>query len=317
MSCSTPVPPACWRRLRETPGVRGAGAPQIAHVRSRPSRTRVAGPPPDNARELLTLDSRQPIAGPAARGAALQVTVINGDLRFIRQPLLIGHYRSLRLSGTEAVMNGLIGGAMEESLKIGLYPVPTGTHQVFVNTQADPDNPWQPPRPEAVVVVGLGAEGELTPADLVHTVRQATIAWAQRMAETRTDAPALFEIAATLIGSGGTGITVGQSAQLVAQGVREADDRLREANENETKEREADRKRPARRWPRVGHLYLSRAVSRSRDRSLAFIAGAEHGHARPLCRRPTSYAPAPAQCGARSTQAIAVSTTTSSRPSRS
>ncbi len=77
------------------------------------------------------------------------------------------------------------------------------------------------------------------------------------MAETNADAPALFEIAATLIGSGGTGITVGQSAQLVAQGVREADDRLREANENETKEREGgDRKRPVRRWPRVGHLYL-------------------------------------------------------------
>ena len=77
------------------------------------------------------------------------------------------------------------------------------------------------------------------------------------MAETNADAPALFEIAATLIGSGGTGITVGQSAQLVAQGVREADDRLRESNENETKEREGgDRKRPVRRWPRVGHLYL-------------------------------------------------------------
>ncbi len=242
--------------LAEAPRARGAAAAQTAHVRSRPSRTRVTGPPPDNAHELLTLDSQQPIAGPAARGAALQVTVINGDLRFIRQPLLIGHYRSLRLSGTEAVMNGLIGGAMEESLKIGLYPVPTGTHQVFVNTQADPDNPWQPPRPEAVVVVGLGAEGELSPTDLVHTVRQATIAWARRMAETNADAPALFEIAATLIGSGGTGITVGQSAQLVAQGVREADDRLREANENETKEREGDRKRPVRRWPRVGHLYL-------------------------------------------------------------
>ena len=135
--------------LAEVPRARGAAAAQTAHVRSRPSRTRVTGPPPDNAHELLTLDSQQTIAGPSARGAALQVTVINGDLRFIRQPLLIGHYRSLRLSGTEAVMNGLIGGAMEESLRIGLYPVPTGTHQVFVNTQADPDNPWQPPRPEA------------------------------------------------------------------------------------------------------------------------------------------------------------------------
>ena len=235
--------------------VRGATAP-VAHVRSRPSRTRVTGPPPENARELLSLDDRQTIAGPAARGAALQVTVVNGDLRFIREPLLIGHYRSLRLSGTEAVMNQLIGGAMEDALKVGLYPVPTGTHQVFINMQADPDNPWLPPRPEAVVVVGLGEEGKLSPAELVHTVRQATIAWAQRIGETNADAPALFELAATMIGSGGTGITVGQSAQLVVQGVREADDRLREANEKETLERAADSKRPVRRWPRVGHLHL-------------------------------------------------------------
>ena len=80
---------------------------------------------------------------------------------------------------------------------------------MFVNTQADPDNPWQLPRPEAVVVVGLGEEGKLRAAELVHTVRQATIAWAQRIGETSADAPALFELAATLIGSGGTGITVG------------------------------------------------------------------------------------------------------------
>ena len=88
-----------------------------------------------------------PSARADARGAALKISVINGDLSFIRQPLLIGHYRSLRLSGTEYVVNKLVGGAMENSLKVGLYPVPPGTHQVFVNTHADPNNPWQPPRP--------------------------------------------------------------------------------------------------------------------------------------------------------------------------
>ena len=71
-----------------------------------------------------------------------------------------------------------------------------------------------------------------------------------------TAAPALFELAATLIGSGGTGISVGQSAQLIAQGVREANERLREANEHAALEREADPTRPARSWPRIGHLYL-------------------------------------------------------------
>ncbi len=252
----------------ETPAVRGAAAASPARVRSRPSRNKVAGPPPQSTRDVLALASGQPI-GSASRGAALPVTVINGDLSFIRQPLLLGHYRSLRLSGTEFVMNRLLGGAMDESLQVGLYPEPPGTHQVFVNTCTDPENPWQAPRPEAVIVAGLGQEGELRPADLVRTVRQATIAWAQRIGELRedakADAPALFEIAATLIGSGGSGIAVGQSAQLVAQGVREADDRLREANEHAALEREADPTRPPRVWPRVGHLsiielYLDRAA---------------------------------------------------------
>ena len=239
----------------ENPVSRGASA----RVRSRPSRERVVGPPPQEPRELLAAETQPPIT-PASRGAALQVTVINGDLSFIGQPLMLGHYRSLRLSGTEFVMNRLIGGAMHDSLKVGLYPEPPGTHQIFVNSRTDPENPWQPPRPEAVIVAGLGGEGELRPADLVRTVRQATIAWAQRMTEVKSgddaDAPALFEIAATMIGSGGTGITVGQSAQLVAQGVREADDRLREANERAAIEHEADPKRAMHRRPRVGHLYL-------------------------------------------------------------
>ena len=58
------------------------------------------------------------------------------------------------------------------------------------------------------------------------------IAWVQRKAEQQArptaaaeGVPVLLELAATLIGSGG-GIPVAQSAQLVAQGVREANARL-------------------------------------------------------------------------------------------
>ena len=254
----------------EPQAVRGAlvgSAAPAARVQSRPSRNRIAGPPPQTPSEVLQLETKA-VSPAAVRGSALQVTVINGDLSFIRQPLLIGHYRSLRLSGTEFVMNRLIGGAMDDSLKVGLYPDQPGTHQVFVNTSTDPENPWQAPRPEAVIVAGLGHEGELGPAELVRTVRQATIAWAQRISEVSAHSharpyddalkgpAALFEIAATMMGSGGTGISVGQSAQLLAQGVREADDRLREANERAVLEHAADPRRPLRSWPRVGHLYL-------------------------------------------------------------
>ena len=176
--------------------------------------------------------------------ATLRITVINGDLTFARQPLLLGHYRSSRLTGTEHVMNRLLGKAMEAALPLGSYPDRPGTNQIFLNTSVNPDNPWQIPRPEAVIVVGLGEEGKLRGAELVATVRQAVIAWAQRVAEKGDAMPSHVELAATLIGSGGTGISAGQSAQLIAQGVCEARDRL------------ADQRIKHRPWPRVSHLHL-------------------------------------------------------------
>ena len=97
---------------------------------------------------------------------ALRVSVVNGDLSFVSQPLLLGHYRALKLTGTEQVMNELVGSTMEHSLAAGVYPDEPGTHQVFMNTQVDSENPWRPPRPQAVIVVGLGAEGKLTPPQL-------------------------------------------------------------------------------------------------------------------------------------------------------
>jgi hypothetical protein len=50
------------------------------------------------------------------------VTVLNGNLSFVGQPLMIGHTRSLSLTGTEAVLNGLLGGAMKASLRCRALP---------------------------------------------------------------------------------------------------------------------------------------------------------------------------------------------------
>ena len=175
---------------------------------------------------MLSVDRREASSeGPETPGTRLHVTVVNGDLTFIHQPLLLGHYRSSLLTGTERFMDRRVG-EMERSLKAGLYPDAPGSNEIFLNTNANPENPLRLPRPQAVIVVGLGPEGNLQAADLVTTVRQGVIAWAHRIAETTDDLPPFFELATTLIGSGGAGITAGQSAQLIAQGVREANERL-------------------------------------------------------------------------------------------
>lgn len=181
----------------------------------------------------------------------LRITIINGDLTFEPEPLLLGHYRSTRLTGTEFVMDKLIGGAMSHSLDIGLYPSSIGSHQVFLNNRPNLERGSVLPRPKAVIVVGLGDEGKLQAAQLSQTVRQAVVAWAQRLAENKNASP-FFELTATLIGSGGTGITAGQAARLVAQGVCDANELLNNVHDDG-------------RWPRVHdlrliELYLDRAT---------------------------------------------------------
>ena len=70
-------------------------------------------------------------------------------------------------------MNILTGGAMEVSLKAGLYPDAPGTHQIFINKHlSEHGNPLQPPRPQAVIVVGLGQEGKLRATDLADSVHE-------------------------------------------------------------------------------------------------------------------------------------------------
>jgi CHAT domain-containing protein/pimeloyl-ACP methyl ester carboxylesterase len=233
-------------------GTRGAGrnggsaddaAPAL--VPNRPSRGRRNSEPPSLASDLF---ARQARTVAAAQSARLPVCVVNGNLKFVNQPLLLGHYVSATLSGAEHVVNGLIGGAMNESLGAGLYPAGIGTHQVFANTRADPEQPLAMPRPLAVVVVGLGEEGRLRLSDLTSSVRQGVMAYAQRESEQRGGGATGFELAATLIGSGGLGVHVGGAARAIAQGVIEANQRLRRNG-----------------WPvvtllRLVELYLDRAT---------------------------------------------------------
>ena len=213
----------------------GAGAtalPAVVHVRSRPSRARQLPVPAETLRGVFNVASAAELGATAATSdasSALQVTVLNGNLCFVREPLLVGHYRSSVLTGTERAIDRMVEGAMQAALSAGLYPDPPGSHQVFVNNGRDPGNPWRAPRPACVVVIGMGEEGKLREQELTLSVRQGVMAWAQRVAEDPEGAPASISLASTLMGSGGLGISPGGAARAIAQGVRDANERLARA----------------------------------------------------------------------------------------
>src|SRR5690606_31719706 len=130
----------------------GTAASRSPLVRSRPSRQRGPQPAPFVEASELFEAFDEATAPAAPRHAALRLSVHNGNLKFVSQTLLVGHYVASTLTGTEGVVDRFIGGAMSASLAAGLYPESPGTHQAFLNHQQDPDNPLALPRPPHVVV---------------------------------------------------------------------------------------------------------------------------------------------------------------------
>ncbi len=181
---------------------------------------------------------------------ALEIVVTNGDLTLIRLPLMLGHYDSPKLTGAEWAMNAVIGKAMSRALELDDYPQELRSNKIFINTYRLPNTPWSPPRPQAVVVVGMGQEGELRSQQLAATITRAVVAYAQQLGVCCLDAstapktesraaaaqalsPASatsFELASTLLGSGGMGMTVATAALSLAEGVRNANAKLFKLN---------------------------------------------------------------------------------------
>jgi hypothetical protein len=232
---------------------RGA-APAAPRERSRPSRQPSTARPASLERQVFA----SPLAGLAGQASGrsatappLKLRLLNGNLGFVRSTLMVGHSRSFNLTGSEAVVNRLLGNALHDSLEAGLYPQALGEHQLFINQHLDPESPHWLPQPRRVLVVGLGDEGRLTEASLAETVRQGTIAWVQRIAQSAEGAGVTVELTATLMGSGGVGMSPASAARAIASGVLQANERLAAV--------------PRAEWPRVAQLtlvelYLDRAA---------------------------------------------------------
>ena len=83
----------------------------------------------------------------------VRLVVRHGDLRYTRNPLVVGHYFGDAIVSAEQVLDQFLDQRLSTRLQLGLYPGQRNTAEVFLN----PD----PAKPSAIVI-GLGAVGELT-----------------------------------------------------------------------------------------------------------------------------------------------------------
>jgi CHAT domain-containing protein len=227
---TTLLPPLEAPGTRARAGDAAAAGPAVLQV-WRGARVPYAPTPGEvEAAALGAARYRPPPAEGASEGPELpfRVQVLHGDLKHVAEPLLVGHYRSELLTGSEKVLDRWLDGTLQRAVNLGAYVSAVGEQRIFVNRRGPrlQLGGAAAPKPEAVIVAGLGDEDDLTVAALRGVIAQAVIAWVQHCVQNRPSLPPTLELASLLLASGGIRIDVADSALAIVQGVREANRRL-------------------------------------------------------------------------------------------
>lgn len=161
---------------------------------------------------------------------AVAVKVLHANLRYIDDPVMLGHQAGTGLYSAEKFLDGVFKQRLSEAIRLEVYPGPLGTSDSFLPPQDDSGTGVRV-RPERAIIVGLGEVGELTPANLQGTVAAALVRYAQREAQRSASEgkPLELSVASLLIGTGASNISVANSVQAIMFAVQDANARLAQA----------------------------------------------------------------------------------------
>lgn len=166
----------------------------------------------------------------ARAGQTLRVFVRAGDLRFVDQPVLCGHYVGDAITGAEAALDAKLGGALSQRERMGVYAGDIGSSAIVL----------QPPNREerrrgslpGAVIVGLGPfTGQLSPRQVRETVRAAVLRYLLQLRDALGVRPGeAVRLYSLLIGWNSTAsLNVADCVMAVTCGVLEANRQFREA----------------------------------------------------------------------------------------
>jgi CHAT domain-containing protein len=189
-----------------------------------------AGPPsaddPDALQRLLlggALRNRVP-PRPKRR---LEVAVKAMDLRFLSEPLMVGHYEQDPIAGPQALVDReLLAGDLSERHSLGLYAGPRGTAVVVLRVPAEQER--LSGRLSGAVVTGLGAyDGALSLSNLTESVRAGALRYLLQIIDVLGKADREVPLATLLIGyNSSANLTIPASVEALVRGVTEANARF-------------------------------------------------------------------------------------------
>ncbi|MEF8698010.1 MAG: CHAT domain-containing protein [Candidatus Accumulibacter sp. UW20] len=159
----------------------------------------------------------------------LEVSVRAMDLRFLTQPILLGHYEQDPIAGAEALIDReLLDGDLSERYNLGLYAGPLGTATVVLRVP----NAQERNRGSlyGAVVSGLGAyDGDLSVRDLTEAVRAGVLRYLLQVIDVLGAEPRELPLATLLLGyNSSANLSVATSVEALVRGVIEANARFHE-----------------------------------------------------------------------------------------
>lgn len=159
----------------------------------------------------------------------LKVSVRAGDLRYLDQPVLCGHYIGDAISGAEAALDQKLGGALSERERLSAYAAEIGTSAIVLR----PPNPSDKNRGSlpGAVIVGLGQfTGQLSTRQVSESVRAGVLRFMLQLRDVigvTADTP--VTLYSLLIGWNSTAsISVAESVAAITRGVLEANRQFRD-----------------------------------------------------------------------------------------
>ena len=162
---------------------------------------------------------------------SFRVSVVHGDLRYARYPIVVGHYEGDTIIGAEASIDQLMRGALAQRYALGLYPGEFGSLAVILRRRTPLQKALR--LPSGAIVMGLGKWGGLSTGQLSDLLRRAALQYVLErrdgQAASADDAEAAEPVGLSVLLIGGTSTTniaVGDSVGAVLRAIAQANREL-------------------------------------------------------------------------------------------
>ena len=204
-------------RLAEVPRDRDAGSERIFEM----PEALMIYPAPDEV-TLVAMGGRAEVLSRAAatEDREVRVEVRHGDLRYEAGTIAVGHYENAPLVSAERALDIALDGRLSRHRDLGLYPGALKTSSVFFRDRPDVG-------PDAALVVGLGAFGQISRESLSGTMARAMLRFALRWREQSEAADGTpCRLTSLVIGQRDGRLTIADSLRAILDALAHCNDRL-------------------------------------------------------------------------------------------